>query len=122
VPYLSRNDLTICGELSRDEFLPIQAAMDITFNVTLSECHPMLPMESYRLGVPCLMSRTSDLFADDPDLYELTTVDRADNPDAIAEAAERLLTNKAEAVALANASLDTTDRNSADQWRAFTRP
>jgi len=122
VPYLSRNDLTICGELSRDEFLPIQAAMDITFNVTLSECHPMLPMESYRLGVPCLMSRTSDLFTDDPDLYELTTVDRADNPDAIAEAAERLLTNKAEAVALANASLDTTDRNSADQWRAFTRP
>jgi len=121
VPYLSRNDLTICGELPRDEFLPIQAAMDITFNVTLSECHPMLPMESYRLGVPCLMSRTSDLFIENPDLYELTTVDRADNPDAIAEAAERLLTNRAEAVAMANASLDIIDRTSADQWRAFTR-
>lgn len=121
VPYLSRNDLTICGELPRDEFLPIQAAMDITFNVTLSECHPMLPMESYRLGVPCLMSRTSDLFIDNPVLHDLTTVDRADNPDAIAEAAERLLANGKEAVAMANTSLDTTDRKGADQWRAFTR-
>ena len=121
VPYLSRNELTICGELPRDEFLAIQGAMDITFNVTFSECHPMLPMESYRLGVPCLTSRTSDLFIDDPDLYELTTVDQADNPEAIAHAAQRLLTNKAEAVVMANASLDATDRKSADQWRAFTR-
>lgn len=121
VPYLSGDDFTICGELPRDGFLEIQAAMDITFNVTLSECHPMLPMESYRLGVPCLMSRTSDLFAEHPDLYELTTLDRPDNPDAIAEAADRLLASKVEAVALANASLDDLDRRSANQWRSFTR-
>jgi len=121
VPYLSRNDLTICGELPREEFLAIQAAMDITLNVTFSECHPMLPMESYRLGVPCLMSRTSDLFIDDPDLYDLTTVDQADNPEVIAEAAQRLLANRAEAVTMANASLNALDRHSAERWRDFTR-
>ncbi len=121
VPYLSRNDLTICGELPREEFLPIQAAMDITLGVTLSECHPMLPMESYRLGVPCLISRTSDLFVDDRDLYELTTLDQPDSPDAIAQAAQRLLESAPEAVLRANAALDVIDRSSAQQWQAFTR-
>jgi len=120
VPYLSRNDLTICGELPRDEFLAIQAAMDINLNVTLSECHPMMPMESYRLGVPCLVSRTSDLFLDDPELYDLTTVDQPDNPGAIAGAAERLLHNRANVLPRANAALDALDLRSAEQWRAFT--
>jgi hypothetical protein len=122
VPYLSPNDLTVCGELSRDEFLPILAAMDITLNVTLSECHPMLPMESYSLGVPCLMSRTSDLFIEDARLYELTTVDAADNPEAIARAAQTLLRHKDEALELAEAALDALDVRSATQWVEFTQP
>jgi hypothetical protein len=67
------------------------------------------------------MSRTSDLFIEHPDLYDLTTVDRADNPDAIAEAAERLLANQSEAVEMAAVALDVIDRTSADQWQAFTR-
>lgn len=121
VPYLSPNDLTVCGELLREDFLPILAAMDVTLNVTLSECHPMLPMESYRLGVPCLTSRTSDLFIDDDRLYDLTTVDQPDNPEAIASAAHQLLDHRAEAVALANASLDRADERSASQWAEFTR-
>jgi len=120
VPYLSPNDLTVCGELPRAEFLGIQAAMDISFNVTLSECDPMMPMESYRLGVPCLISNTSDLFTDDPRLNDLTTVDEADNPAAIAVAASRLLENKDEAVALANAALDRVDQRSAEEWQEFT--
>ena len=122
VAYLSPHDLTVCGELPRTEFLAIQAAMDISLNVTLSESHPMMPMEAYRLGVPCLMSRTSDLFIDDSDLYELTTVDQADNPTAIAQAAKRLLDNSQEAVEQANRALDAIDATSAEQWRAFTRP
>jgi hypothetical protein len=121
VPYLSPDDFTVTGELPRTESLGVQAAMDISLNVTLSECHPMMPMESYRLGVPCLISNTSDLFSDDPRLKDLTSVVEADNPSAIALAASRLLDNKDEAVALANASLDRTDRRSAEQWQKFTR-
>ena len=82
----------------------------------------MMPMESYRLGVPCLMSRTSDLFLKHPILYQLTTVDQADNPSAIAEAAKNLLVNKDEAVRMANEALDDLDARSAHMWRAFTRP
>jgi hypothetical protein len=121
VAYLSPHDLTVIGELPRDEFLGILAALDISFNVTLSECHPMMPMESYRLGVPCLISNTSDLFTDDPRLSELTTVNQPDNPAAIAAAATQLLEHRDEAVTLANASLDRTDKHSAEQWRLFTR-
>jgi hypothetical protein len=121
VAYLSPHDLTVIGELPRDEFLGILAALDISFNVTLSECHPMMPMESYRLGVPCLISNTSDLFTDDPRLTELTTVNQPDNPSAIAAAATELLEHRDEAVTLAKASLDRTDRRSAEQWRLFTR-
>jgi hypothetical protein len=120
VPYLSRNDLTILGELPRSEFLAIQAAMDITLNVTFSECHPMMPMESYRLGVPCLISRTSDLFTDDPELYEMTSVDRSDDPDAMAKAAILLLDRRDEAVARANEALDRLDARAASIWLAFT--
>jgi len=120
VPYLSRTDLTILGELPRSEFLAIQAAMDITLNVTFSECHPMMPMESYRLGVPCLMSRTSDLFADDPELYEMTSIDRSDDPGAIARAANSLLDRSDEAVARANTALDRLDERAASIWLSFT--
>lgn len=40
---------------------------------------------------------------------------------AASQAGLRVLTNKAEAVVMANASLDTIDRRSADQWHAFTQ-
>ncbi len=121
VPYLDAGGLVVHGELAPDEFLPVMASMDITLNVTLSECHPMMPMESYRLGVPCLMSRTSDLFRGDPELYSLTTVDQADDPTAIAEAASTLLEHADRAVALANVALDRIDRDGAAAWSRFTR-
>ncbi len=120
VAYLTGERLTIHGELDREAFLGVEAAMTMNFNVTLSECHPMMPMESYRLGVPCLISRTSDLFADAPDLHGLTTVAEADNPSAIAAKARELLENRTEAVAAANEALDRLDVRAASAWAEFT--
>jgi hypothetical protein len=120
VAYIPSDGLVVTGELSHEEFLRTQAAMDITFNVTLSECHPMMPMESYRLGVPCLISRTSDLFTDDDELLSLTSTAESDNPSAIATAARDLLEHRERAVSLANASLDRLDTVAADAWTAFT--
>jgi hypothetical protein len=121
VPYLDGRGIVVHGELPASDFLAVMAGMDITLNVTLSECHPMMPMESYRLGVPCLMSRTSDLFREDPELHALTTVDEADDPTAIAEAASHLLEHADRAVELANVALDRIDRESAAAWVRFTR-
>jgi hypothetical protein len=120
VPYLTHRDFVAHGELRRDDFLPLMASMDVNLNVTLSECHPMMPMESYRLGVPCLMSRTSDLFAGNEELWGLTTVDRIDDPSAIAAAAKRLLEDMDRAVELANVELDEVDAAARSAWRGFT--
>lgn len=120
VPYLTGLDVEVHGELDPSSFLRVFSAMHMNFNVTLSECHPMMPMESYRLGVPCLMSQTSDLFRAEPELHALTTVVAADEPAEIASAARRLDARRDEAVEAANRALDAIDRQSEASWRAFT--
>ena len=80
----------------------------------------MMPMESYRLGVPCLVSRTSDLFSQDDALWGLTTVAESDNPEAVARSAAHLLDHGDEAVHLANRVLDDIDRSAGEAWSRFT--
>ncbi|HLT97945.1 MAG TPA: hypothetical protein VK070_14285 [Acidimicrobiia bacterium] len=108
------------GELPYDEFLSLQASVDLNLYVTLSECHPSTPQESYLAGVPCLMSRTSSVFRSDEDLWELTTVDEADNPQAIAQAARHLLEEKDEAIRRARDWIFYNDQIAAEAWEAFT--
>ena len=79
----------------------------------------MTPMESYLLGVPCLISRTSSLFTDDPELLALTSVIELDDPQRIAEIARVLGAARQEAVARAVASLRRMDAEAAHTWDAF---
>ena len=119
VDYLENLDITEHGDLVWEDFVGLQASMTLNLNVTLSECHPMTPMESYLAGVPCLVSATSALFSEDPDLYELTTVAEADNPRAIADAARRLLEHRAEAVDRAQVWMSRHDERATAQFAAF---
>lgn len=59
--------------------------MDINLYVTLSECTPMLPLESLSVGVPCLLGPTSHLFEDDPYLFSRLVVKFPERSDTIAE-------------------------------------
>ena len=104
------------------QFLRLLAATQLNLNVTLSECYPMTPMESYVLGVPCLISRTSDVFRSDPDLWELTSIDELDNPESIAAAAKRLMDHRDEALARAENWLTAADTIAAESWAEFTAP
>lgn len=117
--YLSNLDVVEHGELPHDEFVQLQGSVDINLYVSLSECHPMSPLESYLAGVPCLMSRTSDLFRSDTRLWELTTVGEVDNPSAIAAAATELLANGAEAVERAQAWMESFDPIAQTLWEEF---
>jgi hypothetical protein len=119
VGYLEDVDIVEHGNLDWETFISLQAGMTLNFNVTLSECHPMSPMESYLSGVPCLVSATSALFREDPDLYELTTVADADNPRAIADKATQLLDRRSEAVDRARAWLVEHDKWAAEQFHGF---
>jgi hypothetical protein len=120
LPYIDGAPIFEHEVLDRPEFLRLMASLDIMLHATFGECHPMMPMESYRLGVPCLTTRTSNLFEDDPDLWELTTIDRMDDADAIATKAAALLAERDAAISGANASLDRLDADAATRWLAFT--
>lgn len=119
VGYVDGFDIVEHGELDWDAFIALQASTTVNFNVTLSECHPMAPMESYLTGVPCLVSATSALFRKDPDLYEITTVTEADNPSAIASKAAILVENRSEAVARARAWMSAHDTEATGRFAHF---
>ena len=119
VSYPENVEIVEHGDLDWNTFIALQSSMTINFNVTLSECHPMSPMESYLAGVPCLVSASSSLFHEDPDLYEMTTVAEADNPRAIADAATRLLDNRPEAVDRARAWMSTHDARAEERFADF---
>ena len=119
IGYLDGLQVVEHGELAWDEFVSLQGSVDLNLYVTLSECHPSTPQESYLAGVPCLISRVSGVFRSDPLLWDLTTVDEADNPEAIAEGARRLLANREEAVSLARLWMEQADAVAARIWDGF---
>ena len=119
VGYLDGLDIVEHGTVPWETFIALQASMDLNMNATLSECHPMSSMESYLTGVPSLVSATSSLFRDDPDLYELTTVAEADNPRAIAAKAALLLENRSEAVERAIAWMGRHDVEAKERFADF---
>jgi hypothetical protein len=120
VAYLDGLAISEHGVQAHDVFFALQASVDVNLYVTLSECHPFTPQESYMAGVPCLMSRTSAVFRDDPELWHLTTVDELDNPAAIARAGLELHRNRDEAVDRARAWIKSADLRAVEVWRLFT--
>jgi hypothetical protein len=119
VQYLSGLDVVEHGTLPWPEFIRLQGSVDLNLYVTLSECLPMTPMESYGAGVPCLLSPTSAVFADDPWLWDISTVVELDNPRAIAAAAERLLAEQDDAVTAAQEWITRWDEAAAVSWERF---
>jgi hypothetical protein len=119
--YLDKILIVEHGELAWPDFVALEGSVDLNLYVTLTECHPLSPIESYSLGVPCLMSRTSAVFADDPQLWEATTVDRLDDPDAIASAARALIARKDEMVGRARDWISRADLAAEERWARFVK-
>lgn len=119
VAYLDDMEIVEHGELPWEEFVTLQGSVDLNLYVTLSECHPSTPQESYLFGVPCLISRVSQVFRDDKRLWEITSTDLLDDPSGIAEAAQRLISVKDEAVSRAEAWMTEHDQKAEQIWSAF---
>lgn len=75
----------------QEKMAEVLSLMDINLYVTLSECSPMLPLESLASGVPCLLGPTSHLFEDNPYLHSRLVVPYPDRSDVIAEMIQRVL-------------------------------
>lgn len=67
------------------------AKMHLNLYVTLSECAPMLPLESLSVGVPCLIGPTTYYFEDHEYLRERLVVPQPDDAGLIARYISRAL-------------------------------
>lgn len=72
--------------------------MHLNLNVTLSECAPMLPLESLSVGVPCLFGPTSYYFKDHDYLHQRLIVPYPEDALCIAEYAQRALDERDEII------------------------
>jgi len=79
------------GVLPRDELFQAMADTDLTISVTFAEACPMLPLESFSIGVPCLLGPTSHLFEEHRYLHEVTVVPYPDRAEVVAAHVERAL-------------------------------
>lgn len=66
---------------------------DINVYVTFTECAPLIPLESFELGIPCITSNTNDYWCG-TELEEYLVVNRVDDIIAIKEKIEYCLKNK----------------------------
>ena len=119
VEYLEQLRIVEHGEVEWKGFLDLQASTDLNLYVTLSECHPLSPVESYLSGVPALLSRTSSVFRDDAVLWELTTVEVPDDPSEIAAGATALMANRDEAIERATQWIASADADAERLWKTF---
>ncbi|MDQ1759264.1 hypothetical protein RAS14_05860 [Achromobacter aegrifaciens] len=67
--------------------------------VTLNECAPMLPLESFAVGVPCIVGPNTPYFANNGYLQDRLVVKVPDDAYAIAQCIERALSERDEIVA-----------------------
>ncbi len=84
--------------ISQHEMSTILAKMHLNIYVTLSECTPMLPLESLAVGTPCLTGPNSHLFEDNEFLRQMLVVPYPDSSMTIAEYAQRALGKRDEII------------------------
>jgi hypothetical protein len=81
-----------------DEMPRALGRMHLNLYVTLSECAPMVPLESLAVGAPCLFGPNSHYFEDHEYLHGRLVVPHPDRASTIAEYALRALRERSEIV------------------------
>jgi len=89
-------ELNVIGKsapIAREELLQKMRKNDINIYVTFVECAPMLPLESFELGVPCITGNNHHYW-EGHELRDYIVVQEADNVMAIYEKIKFCLENK----------------------------
>lgn len=89
--FLDNNRINVHGILPKEEFHKIFSKMDINLYISLTECFPMVGIESMQYGIPCLLSDTSDVYAFDKKLKQSLTVTTIDGPLGIRKKIEEVI-------------------------------
>ena len=70
--------------VEREQLLKRMAKNKVNLYVTFTECSPMIPLESFELGVPCVIGNNTDFFKNSK-LNEMVVVKEEDSIDEIYE-------------------------------------
>jgi hypothetical protein len=95
------------------------ARMHLNLYVTLSECAPMLPLESLAAGAPCLLGPTSHYFEDHPYLHSRLVVPSPDRALVIARYIEQALAERDQIIAAYQAYAPLYNARAAQSVRDF---
>lgn len=91
--FIDKTRVTVHGILPRDEFLKLYKKLDVSLYISMTECFPMVAIESMQHGVPCLVSDTSDVYAFNPKLKSWLTVSTIDSPIGISKKINEVIDN-----------------------------
>lgn len=85
--------------VSREELLERMANNTVNLYVTFTECSPMIPLESFELGVPCVIGNNTDFFKNSK-LNDMLVVKEEDSIDEIYEKINIAIENREEIMKL----------------------
>jgi hypothetical protein len=105
--------------IAHTEVLANMRLTDLTLYITLSECMPMVPLESMANGVPSLVGPATELFTDDPYLAERLIVNDPSDPAAIRRAIVTALGDLERLRERSTAYLDRLKAKAAESLSAF---
>lgn len=80
--------------LDHDDFVNLISSMDINLYVSLTECYPMLFLESLSLGVPCLVGKTTEPIIEDKEIIKYLVIQDPENIEEIRNKIEIILNKK----------------------------
>jgi len=90
------------GEINHTRLMTHLSRMSVNLYVTLSECSPMLPLESWSLGVPFILGPSCKLVAEDRYLQEHIVVSDPADPAEIAGKTSFVMENREEVLGRLN--------------------
>ena len=102
----------------REELLERISNNTINIYVTFSECAPMLPLESFEVGVPCITGNNHHYFRNN-ELEEYLVVKNEENPIDIANQIKKCLENKDKVMKLYKEWKKENDASSKESVKAF---
>ncbi len=106
------------NSIPRQELIQRLANNDLNLYVTFSECAPMLPLESFEAGVPCLTGNNHHYFKNH-ELEKYLVVNNEADIEEIAKKAKICLENKEEVMKLCKNWVKENNKNSKNDVTKF---
>ncbi|GGD67655.1 glycosyltransferase [Croceicoccus mobilis] len=114
-----RQRLHYCKGLSRAEIFELMARSTLAFNVTLSECAPMVVLEGIAFGTPCLSGNNHGIYDSNETLRSMLLVNREDDVCAIVDGILAIRENYPELLAQLHRFAIEYDRMASDGFEEF---